>query len=117
MADTPTREELDELVKHVRWLATLPEIAHYKDKHQRIIDILSTLPPAAAGGGWRPIETAPADTDLLLGWWMEGAWLTTPHWEQEVQEARNTKGGWWHGQATHWQPLPSPPHPDTEDGR
>lgn len=56
--------------------------------------------------GWMPIATAPMNTELLLGWfreWPERAWQCS------AGLAGSTKGGWLHGQATHWQPLPEPP--------
>ena len=49
---------------------------------------------------WKPIETAPDDELVLLGWWVNvpdvGKW-----WEVEVEYPR--KG------PTHWMPLPTPP--------
>lgn len=54
---------------------------------------------------WRLIDDAPADTDLLLGWWQE--WPSRK-WQTQVGFAHSTKGGWWHGQATHWMHLPEP---------
>lgn len=59
---------------------------------------------------WQPIETAPHDTELLLGWRDTFGGV---QWRCVVDLARSTKGGWWHGQATHWQFLPQPP----EDAR
>lgn len=47
-----------------------------------------------------------ADTEYLLGWWETWPKLK---WRQEVGQYRNTRGGWCHGQATHFQPLPAPP--------
>jgi hypothetical protein len=55
---------------------------------------------------WQPIETAPKDIDLLLGWWRE--WPERV-WESSAGLAGSTKGGWLHGQATHWMPMPTPP--------
>lgn len=59
---------------------------------------------------WRPIETAPHETLVVLGWY-EG-----DVFKQEIALAsagRRYPGGvsdmWWHGRATHWMPLPSPP--------
>jgi hypothetical protein len=59
---------------------------------------------------WQPIETAPHEVNVLLGWWHKGKW------ESEVGSATH---GWRRGNvsnmsqhtwATHWQPLPSPPN-------
>lgn len=61
---------------------------------------------SSAPDAWRPIETAPKDTDVLLGWWR--SWPER-QWESASGLAGSTKGGWLHGQATHWQPLPAPP--------
>ena len=55
---------------------------------------------------WRPIDTAPRDADVLLGWWQD--WPER-QWECAAGLAGSTKGGWLHGQATHWMPLPAPP--------
>ncbi len=57
---------------------------------------------------------APADTEVLLGWWELWPELK---WRQEVGEYRNTRGHWCHGQATHFQPLPSPPLPPSESAK
>lgn len=62
---------------------------------------------------WLPIESAPADTDLLLCWWQE--WPSNRwHYEAAWASASNTCGGgysngWAHGSATHWKRLPAPP--------
>lgn len=57
---------------------------------------------------WQPIDTAPADTELLLGWFHQ--FLGDGRcWHMTVDFACSTRGGWWHGQATHWMPLPEPP--------
>lgn len=55
---------------------------------------------------WQPIETAPKDVEILLGWWRD--WPERK-WEQAVGLAGSTKGGWLHGQATHWMFAPEPP--------
>lgn len=56
---------------------------------------------------WQPIETAPADVDVLLCWWDE--W-PQGQWKQDLNLAICTKGGWRHGRATHWMSLPEPPN-------
>lgn len=62
--------------------------------------------------GWRPIEEAPHATDVLL---FVPATSHTPA-KQEVGWAsggqrypNGVSNRWWHGSATHWQPLPPPP--------
>lgn len=68
--------------------------------------------PAEQGepNGWRCIEEdaevdVPLDTDLLLAWWDE--WSEA--WKIEANYAGSERGGWRHGRATHWMPLPAPP--------
>lgn len=56
--------------------------------------------------GWQPIETAPADTDVLL--YCPDRHYTNPE-RVELGQAKNTKGGSAHSWATHWMPLPSAP--------
>jgi len=70
---------------------------------------------------WQPIETAPPDTEVELGWWFVSggysdspgkiwvtaigkAWRAEPHllfWTRYVRT--------WRDEATHWRPLPPPP--------
>lgn len=56
--------------------------------------------------GWQPIETAPADADVLL--FCPRRHETNPA-RIELRQARNTRGGSHHAWATHWMPLPTPP--------
>lgn len=60
-------------------------------------------------GNWRLIKTAPHETPVLLGWWSDGEWLyeagkASHGWRRELISTMS-----WHGQATHWMPLPEPP--------
>ena len=62
---------------------------------------------------WRPIETAPLDAIILLGWWEE--W-PAKQWcyaasiaGHENDKPPGMSNGWRHGYATHWMPLPEPP--------
>ena len=73
----------------------------------------------AREGGWRPIESAPKQTVILL-WALTdtdtGNWkMATGFW---MPGYRDEPGSWtWDGsrlksydvQPTHWQPLPPPP--------
>lgn len=67
---------------------------------------MSTRPP----DGWMLIEedapvNVPLDEPVLLAWRDE--W--TGKWQMEVNVAVSEYGGWRHGRATHWLPLPDPP--------
>lgn len=62
--------------------------------------------PPVEPEGWRPIETAPADTDVLL--YCPDRHYTNPE-RVELGQAKNTKGGSAHSWATHWMPVPSAP--------
>lgn len=56
---------------------------------------------------WQPVsDETPADVILLLGWHGFG-----DKWETTTDYYNSTRGGWYHGSATHWMPLPEPPHP------
>lgn len=65
---------------------------------------------------WQPIETAPHETLVVLGWHDENGVF-----KQEIALASagtRYPGGasdmWWHGSATHWMPLPpDPPQGET----
>lgn len=63
---------------------------------------------------WQPVETAPHETLVVLGWDEDGVW------KQELALASagqrwptGASNMWWHGSATHWLPLP--PAPGAED--
>jgi len=67
---------------------------------------------------WQPIETAPHETLVVLGWHDENGVF-----KQEIALASagtRYPGGasdmWWHGRATHWMPLDRPPAPPQGDG-
>lgn len=65
---------------------------------------------------WQPIETAPHETLVVLGWHDENGVF-----KQEIGLASagtRYPGGasdmWWHGRATQWMPLPpAPPQGET----
>lgn len=65
---------------------------------------------------WQPIETAPKDCILLLGYLphprMDGSRrVYEGRWHEEQSTWTSTNGFLIHTGATHWMPLPSPPEP------
>ena len=77
--------------------------------------IIALLRPAAPGGGWQPIETAPKDGESILAicatayspvagvtWWNEG-WT---HYSRPDEKWHGGVGRWF---PTHWMPLPQAP--------
>jgi hypothetical protein len=59
---------------------------------------------------WRPIETAPLNEEVFLGWFdMDGDWVSEVgegSWGWRNEKANNISS---HGYATHWMLLPTPP--------
>lgn len=69
--------------------------------------ILAALNVASAE--WQPIETAPRDGRIVLGWFTNPRWPSGPGM---LQWTDFNGGGWTHyanGTPTHWMPLPEPP--------
>lgn len=63
---------------------------------------------------WRPIETAPHETLVVLGWFEDGVWKQDLGLASAGQRwPTGASNMWWHGSATHWLPLP--PAPGAED--
>jgi hypothetical protein len=58
---------------------------------------------------WQDISTAPHETRVLLGWWRDGVWLCETGMASHGWSRNGISNMSLHGQATHWQPLPSPP--------
>ena len=60
---------------------------------------------------WQPIETAPHKTDVLMTWvhTMTGARWYEAGWASGGERVGCTSSKWFHGRATHWRPLPTPP--------
>ena len=64
---------------------------------------------------WQPIETAPHEELVVLGWSEDGVW------KQEIALAsagdrypNGYSNRWLHGRATHWMPLPAAPKAEGE---
>ncbi len=53
-------------------------------------------------------QDIPSDVELLLGWRGFGG-----KWETCTDFYHSTRGGWYHGSATHWCHIPEPPQLDT----
>jgi hypothetical protein len=71
---------------------------------------------AAAGDGWRPIESAPKDGRSLMVWIADDQ-IAGPHVLAPI--SITAENAWWDdstcdrieplGSVTHWRPLPAPP--------
>lgn len=80
--------------------------------------------------GWMPIETAPKNKVLLLGYFnaagrwrtVRGEWFSQEEIDEQWEEPENGEPGWyetcvnaddppncWPIEPTHWMPLPTPP--------
>jgi hypothetical protein len=80
--------------------------------------------------GWRPIETAPKNKVLLLGYFnaagrwrtVRGEWFSQEEIDEQWEFPENGSPGWyetcvnadeppncWPIEPTHWMPLPTPP--------
>lgn len=77
---------------------------------------LRSSPPVAPEGArdWRPIETAPKDGTVVVGWFVS----TRPNWSvlppsADVMYWTDHNGGGWvrhaHGEPMYWHPLPPTP--------
>jgi len=61
---------------------------------------------------WQPIETAPHNKAVLLGWhdWRDGQWcMEVGPYSTGERLANGYSNVSCHGSATHWQPLPPQP--------
>jgi hypothetical protein len=94
---------------HERFYATKAEVIDYLAAKGLL---------ASTSRGWLPIETAPDDGTIVLLAWPNSLKRFVaisermPDWNMEVREyCTHGSGGArsYHGQATHWMPLPLPP--------
>lgn len=65
--------------------------------------------PASA---WQPIETAPHEERVLLGWVQAGTWFCETGMASHGWRRGGISTMSRHGYATHWQPLPEGPRHD-----
>lgn len=75
-------------------------------------------------GEWQPIETAPKETEILVGRYVDKEWriCQSGHYYEPGNYLENEPPGWfwscdWDNGSvtddegpTHWMPLPEPPH-------
>lgn len=62
------------------------------------------------GVQWQPIETAPHEELVVLGWQEDGVWkqeIALASAGERLQNGYSNR--WLHGRATHWMPLPAAP--------
>jgi len=119
MAATPHKQLIDELMdsripKSEREHAAAREI----EKLRKVIEAAEKQEPVA----WYPIATAPAETEVFIGAYIDGEWKfgrSVLFYEQANEFAGETFSGWvWAvddcdtsvtEEPTHWMPLPPPP--------
>lgn len=78
------------------------------------IALLTQEPPVMK---WQPIESAPPQELLILGWQDADTWRCEIAMASAGQRFRNGYSNrWWHGRATHWLPLEALPPPPTQEG-
>lgn len=58
---------------------------------------------------WQPIETAPHEERVLLGWVYDGAWFCETGMASHGWRRNGVSNMSRHGQATYWMPLPAHP--------
>lgn len=61
--------------------------------------------------GWRPIESAPRDGKVIIGYMPEFARIRTINWNENHWAQLP---GAWTANPSHWQPLPNPPTGERE---
>jgi hypothetical protein len=95
------------------------------------VDSLAQPGTMAGMSEWQPIETAPKDRDILVGWWSAGVWFVrNACWEDGFDintGAIDPRGeGWWYPNTSvgtykvcqennavdgpqYWMEMPEPP--------
>lgn len=63
--------------------------------------------------GWQPIETAPRDGRVVLGYWAEDR-VETIQFQFRSFVYSADGDGWTDRGPTHWRPLPAPPKGEDE---
>lgn len=98
-------------------MTDLMELADRLDSHMGKADMAEVLADCRKAAAciremveWRPIETAPHETLVVLGWFEDGVWKQDLGLASAGQRwPTGASNMWWHGSATHWLPLPPAP--------
>ncbi len=108
-----------DMVERAReWLETYESgpgfIVELGPNDRNVISLAALLSQSAAGGGWRPIESASKDGTPFLGF------HPTHYQGKGGQHVTLWLNGWKilgytpKAEPTHWQPLPAPPTPEAK---
>ncbi len=97
---------------------------------QQVRELLAAASKLPQGDGWLPIESAPKDKTILLGYrnthgnWrtLRGEWFSREEIDEFWEDPDGVEPGWfetsveaddvpnvWRTEPTHWMPLPQPP--------
>lgn len=125
-----TEEKIAELRRRYTLTAEVPTDANATALMLGVVEVIPELLDAAdalaaekaqafaqGADGWRPIDSAPHATKVLLGWeeatgeWNCAVGQASWGWRNEAASTRSQ-----HGRATHWMPLPPPPAGKPGDG-
>lgn len=95
-----------EMMIHMGWL----EPGH-QGPSEVIYRVVESAIAAYERAMWRPIEEAPHNRTVILGWrdWRDGKWcmeVGAAAWGERVGDYSNRSQ---HGSATHFRPLPPVP--------
>ena len=105
----------NELLREARHnFESLAQSAHDQQLKDYYSDLASRIDAHLAGGGWMPIETAPKDGTIFLGYQngKYGEAYFVPRDDCEMWHFRGSTGAAHYFpecKPTHWQPLPSLP--------
>ena len=88
-------------IEHLKDAATLPAV-----QVEPVTDEDVMVARLTAANGWRPIESAPNTSDVVLFFCRESRTRQSVH----ITRADDYyNGAHWRKEATHWMPLPEPP--------
>jgi len=133
MSNKMALDALTAAVQLCEWIAETPhQRGSINGKAAQVLYAASEAIAAlqAEPQGWKPIETAPKEWILLLGYFNEsgkwrtvrGEWFCQEEIDDQWEFPENGRPGWyetcvnaddppncWPIEPTHWMPLPTPP--------